>query len=95
VALKQGSVFPYSFGMWLISQLVGALNPHDLDAMDDCRPLSCFSMETVFGRRLSPEEYQLYWRKHPLATRLYNSYWDTMLRNPVFGNVVLPVPQEH
>lgn len=39
---KQGPVLPYTFSMWLISQLVGALNPHDLDAPDDVRPFSCF-----------------------------------------------------
>jgi hypothetical protein len=28
---------PFTYGFWLIAQLIGALNTHDIDAMDEVR----------------------------------------------------------
>lgn len=86
----QGPVLPYSYGLWLICQLVAALNPHDLDAMDDTRPLSRFSIETILGRQVFQEEYDLYWNSHPIARTKYESYRSRMTSEQVFGNVLLP-----
>jgi hypothetical protein len=45
-------LFFYSFilllfyqGMWLLSNLVAAINPHDLDALDEAVPLTKFTLD--------------------------------------------------
>ena len=61
----QGAAFPYTKGLWLLCLLVGAINPYDLDALDDTRPLSKFTLDNIMGRATSPEEYKKYWDSHP------------------------------
>ena len=61
----QGPVFPYTKGLWLMTLLVGVLNPADLDALDDSRPLSYFTMANILGREITPQEYRKYWDAHP------------------------------
>lgn len=61
----QGAAFPYSKGMWLICMIVGAINPYDLDSLDDTRPMSKYTFDNIIGRVSSPEEYRKYWDNHP------------------------------
>jgi len=61
----QGPVFPYTKGLWLMSLLVGAINPYDLDALDDSRPLSRFTIVQLLGREITEQEYRKYWDAHP------------------------------
>ncbi len=38
VCNSQGDVFPYTKGLWLVSNLIAAINTNDLDAMDESVP---------------------------------------------------------
>lgn len=70
----QGPSFPYSRGFWIMCLLVGAINPNDLDAMDDSRPFTKYSLENLLGRPLTDVEYSKYWNEHPRAKEYQNSY---------------------
>jgi len=60
VALDQGNAFPFTQGFHLISQLVAAMNPHDLDAMDESVPFTRTTLSNLLGVQSSDEEYQQY-----------------------------------
>lgn len=60
VKKAQGPVFPYSRGMWLISLLVAAINPDDLDALDESTPLTKKTIDDLLGRVTADIEYQTY-----------------------------------
>jgi hypothetical protein len=70
----QGPSFPYSRGFWIMCLLVGAINPHDLDAMDDSRPFTKYTLENLLGRPLTDVEYSKYWAEHPRAKEYQSSY---------------------
>lgn len=79
----QGAAFPYSKGMWLICMIVGAINPYDLDSLDDTRPMSKFTLDNIIGRVSSPEEYRKYWDNHPKKDAEdkpvnYDKYYNSM-----------------
>ena len=42
--------------------LVAALNPTDLDALDESVPFTKKTLDNLLGRELSVEEYQRYWQ---------------------------------
>lgn len=67
VVEKQGSTFPYSKGFWLLSNLVAAINPDDLDALDEDRPFSKKTMDDLMGRKLTDQEFKKYFDNHPLG----------------------------
>ena len=73
----QGPAFPYSKGLWLLCLLVGAINPYDLDALDDSKPLSKFTLDNIMGRTLTIEEYKVYWNAHPKHSE-YSSYFNRL-----------------
>lgn len=56
----QGPAFPYSKGMWLICNLVAAICPQDLDAIDESTPFSKFTLGNILGRKLTEQEYGHY-----------------------------------
>jgi hypothetical protein len=70
----QGPSFPYSRGFWIMCLLVGAINPNDLDAMDDSRPFTKYTLENLLGRPLTDVEYSKYWNEHPRAKEYQSSY---------------------
>jgi len=70
----QGPAFPYTKGLWLLCLIVGAINPYDLDALDDSRPLSKFTLDNIFGRCISKEEYRKYWNNHPTHTQFESNF---------------------
>jgi hypothetical protein len=45
----QGDAIPYTEGFHLIGQLVGAMNPEDLDALDEAVPLTYESFNNIMG----------------------------------------------
>ena len=51
---------PLTAGFYLVCHLVAALNPTDLDALDESVPFTKKTMEDLLGRELSPEEYARY-----------------------------------
>jgi hypothetical protein len=77
VQYDQGDALPFTKGFYLIGQLVGAMNPHDLDAMDESVPLTKWSLDNLLGVVLSNQEYQHYFdgfkeaqRKRSRLTRM-------------------------
>jgi hypothetical protein len=61
----QGPFMPYSKGIWIMCLLIGAINPYDLDAMDDSMPFTKYTFDNFIGRTLTDKEYQNYWSGHP------------------------------
>jgi hypothetical protein len=73
----QGPVFPYTKGMWLMCLLVSAINQYDLDALDDSKPMSKYTLDNLLGRTLSVQEYKNYWDSHP-KHKEYDGYYSRM-----------------
>lgn len=67
VLKKQGPRFPYTYGFWLLCQLVADINPDDLDAMDESLPFTRKTMNELLGRKLTCDEYEWYFKKHSAA----------------------------
>lgn len=70
----QGPKFPFNKGFWLLCQLVASINPDDLDAMDESLPFSKMTLDNLMGRRLTPEEYRLYFDSNPNSRKYQNLY---------------------
>lgn len=51
----QGKAFPYTKGYWIISQLVAAINPDDLDAIDENLPFTKATLDNMLGRVHTPQ----------------------------------------
>jgi hypothetical protein len=60
VLKDQGPALPYSYGFYLVSCLVGAMNPDDLDAMDESVPFTKPTLDNLLGIVSSPESYKHY-----------------------------------
>ena len=56
----QGIALPYTSRFWLISQLVAAMNPNDLDAMDKSVLLTKTTLDNLLGIRHNEESYRYY-----------------------------------
>jgi len=56
----QGEALPYTRGFWLICQLVAAMNPDDLDAMDESVPFTKTTLDNLLGIRHNEESYKYY-----------------------------------
>lgn len=52
---SQGPMFPYTRGIWYITQLLAALNPSDLDLLDEGYPLTKYSLDNLLGRIHTPK----------------------------------------
>jgi hypothetical protein len=73
----QGIVFPFTHGFYLIALVVGAMNPYDLDAMDESIPFTKYSLDSMLGVQYTPQEYFSYFdcfiqtqQRKPIATAL-------------------------
>jgi hypothetical protein len=77
VITDQGSAFPYTKGLWLLSNLIAALNPDDLDAMDENIPFSKYTLDEMLGRYHTPEEYHYYFKHNPHSSR-YQEYFEEL-----------------
>jgi len=60
VLRDQGAALPYSKGFHLICQLVAAMNPDDLDAMDESVPFTKFTLDNLLGVVSNDPTYQHY-----------------------------------
>jgi len=80
----QGVGFPYTKGYWLISQLVSAINPNDLDAIDENVPFTKDTLDNLLGRVHSSSEYQYYFERNPHAS-LYLDLYGRFLNEPTFA----------
>lgn len=56
----QGEALPYTRGFWLISQLVAAMNPDDLDAMDESVPFTKQTLDNLLGIQHNELSYKYY-----------------------------------
>ncbi len=65
----QGEVLPYTKGFHLIGQLVGAMNPDDLDAMDESIPLTKWTLDNIMGVQTTDQEYRRYYEGFQKAQR--------------------------
>jgi hypothetical protein len=64
----QGAWFPYSEAVWLICNLAAALNPFDLDALDQHEPLTKLTLDNTFLGYVSTDAtYAGYFFQHPNA----------------------------
>jgi hypothetical protein len=69
VLKDQGAALPYSQGFHLICQLVAAMNPDDLDAMDESVPFTKFTLDNLLGVVSNDASYQHYFDKFLEAQR--------------------------
>lgn len=58
----------------MLCNLISAISPDDLDALDENVPLSKFTLDELFGRVHSETEYQYYWNHNPNSKRYQNKY---------------------
>lgn len=65
VLTDQGVAFPYTKGLWMVSQLVAAINPYDLDAMDESLPFTKYTLDNLLGRSHTADEYKYYFDRNP------------------------------
>jgi len=56
----QGEALPYTRGFWLICQLVAAMNPDDLDAMDESVPFTKSTLDNLLGIQHNEASYRYY-----------------------------------
>lgn len=69
VAGAQGLVMPYTRGIHLVSELVGAMNPDDLDALDEPVPLTKWTLDNMMGVVAADAEYGRYFAGFEAAQR--------------------------
>jgi hypothetical protein len=65
VRRRQGKMFPFTYGLWIICQLTAVLDPKGLDILDEREPLSQFALSVILGRDITAEEHALYLQHHP------------------------------
>jgi len=58
----QGKSLPFTRGFYLVAQLVAAINPDDLDAMDESVPFTKTTLDNLLGYQTNEQEYQQYFR---------------------------------
>lgn len=65
----QGEALPFSFGFYLICTLVAAMNPDDLDAMDESVPFTKMTLDNLLGIQHNEESYRHYFNYFVQAQR--------------------------
>lgn len=60
VLRDQGAALPYTVGFHLVCQLVAAMNPDDLDAMDESAPFTKQTLDNLLGIQHNEETYRHY-----------------------------------
>ncbi len=88
VAGDQGVAFPFSRGLWLICHLVSAINPDDLDAIDESVPFTKHTLDMLFGRIHSAEEYRYYFESNPHGSQ-YHHHFDRFATENVTAKNIL------
>jgi hypothetical protein len=56
----QGAALPYTKGFHLVCRLVAAMNPDDLDAMDESVPFTKATLDNLLGIVHNEESYRYY-----------------------------------
>jgi len=65
----QGAALPYSKGFHIICQLVAAMSPDDLDAMDESIPFTKFTMDNLLGVVSNEASYKHYFENFQKAQK--------------------------
>lgn len=65
-----GKFFPYTKGLWIISNILSSID-QDLDDLNE-KPLNKKGLEKLIGRQISKEEFDNYWNNCPHNKK--NSY---------------------
>ncbi len=73
---KQGGSVPFTVGIWIVCMLIAAINPNDLDCLDESRPLTKYTLDNILGRTLMEPEYELYFAQCPSAKSFKSKYKD-------------------
>ena len=89
VKKDQGDAFPYTKGLWLLSNLVASISPNDLDALDENVPLTKFTLDELLGRIHSNAEYDYYY-SHNRHGKKYASLKHRFATEQVHANVIVP-----
>jgi hypothetical protein len=85
----QGSAFPYTKGLWLLSNLVASISPDDLDALDESVPFSKYTLDNLLGRTHFPEEYRYYFDRNPHG-KYYVAYYDRLATEQKHSRYIIP-----
>jgi len=70
VARDQGAALPYTRGFHLVCQLVAAMNPDDLDAMDESVPFTKATLDNLLGIEHNEESYRYYFDQFVRAQQM-------------------------
>ena len=83
VMRDQGAALPYTKGFHLICQLVAAMNPDDLDAMDESVPFTKTTLDNLLGVQHNEESYRHYFDNFVKAqrSRKIEGQTDTLKKN--------------
>lgn len=85
----QGEAFPYTKGLWILSNLVASISPDDLDALDEDVPFTKHTLDEMLGRIHSAAEYDYYWNLNPHAKK-YASLKERFATEAVHARVIVP-----
>merc|ERR1711990_1184179 len=69
VLRDQGAALPFSKGFHLVCQVVAAMNPDDLDAMDESVPFAKETLDNLLGVQHNAESYRHYFTHFLAAQR--------------------------
>jgi hypothetical protein len=104
VHLDQGNVFPYTKGFYMICQLVGTINPDDLDAMDESVPFTKWTLDNFLGVESSSSEFRRYFdgfktaqaarRAHSALDRLKKEFsWEPIYEELLVQRTAAAIPR--
>lgn len=80
VLKDQGRAFPYTRGLWLLCNIAAAINPYDLDTMDQHMPFTKPTLENLLGHGLLEADYRHYFNCHPNANRVFLPDYELFLQ---------------
>jgi len=85
----QGPVVPYNQGWYIIAGLVGCINPHDLDALDENLPFTKFTIDNLMGYVIPEMDYRRYWAKNMNANLLVPDLYSQFANERVFASNIV------
>lgn len=91
VLRTQGPGFPFNHGIWLVCQLVAAMNPKEL-SFSPGAPYPQKTLDNFLGRKLTKEEYRYYFDAHPLGRK--KEYQDQFKRYAIVDAPTLTLEQK-
>lgn len=65
----QGFGLPFTRGFYLVGSLVAAMNPDDLDAMDESVPFTKYALDNLLGIKSDDNDYKSYFKQFMIAQK--------------------------